>query len=116
MTPHPGNTYAIGAGTGFYDWQLVRRGSWVHDVGYFMVSSLTVADRRTHERDLLAGYLDTLARHTGDRPRDAWPQYCATPVYGLGAWLQAIAAGTFHPADTCLVAIERFVAAYRDLH
>jgi hypothetical protein len=36
-------------------------------------------------------------------------------VYGLGAWLQTIAAGTFQPVDTCLVTIERFTAAYRDL-
>jgi aminoglycoside phosphotransferase (APT) family kinase protein len=114
--PHPGNTYAIGIRTGFYDWQLVRRGSWAHDVGYFIVSSLAVPDRRAHERDLLAGYLDALARQIGSRPDQAWAQYCATPVYGLGAWLQTIAAGTFQPVDTCLVTIERFVVAYRDLH
>jgi Phosphotransferase enzyme family len=114
--PHPGNTYATDTGTGFYDWQLVRAGCWVHDVGYFIVSSLTVADRRAHERDLLDGYLDALSRRTGDPPRHVWPQYCATPVYGLGAWLQTIAAGTFQPVDTCLVTIERFAAAYRDLH
>jgi hypothetical protein len=113
--PHPGNTYAVGATTGFYDWQLIRRGSWVHDVGYFIASSLTPGDRREHERDLLAGYLDALARHGGHRPEDPWSQYCATPVYGLGAWLQTIAAGTFQPVDTCLVTIERFAAAYRDL-
>jgi Ser/Thr protein kinase RdoA (MazF antagonist) len=113
--PHPGNTYAIDDTVGFYDWQLIRRGSCVHDVGYFIASSLTVTDRREHERDLLAGYLDVLARRGGHRPADLWPQYCATPVYGLGAWLQTLAAGTFQPVDTCLVAIERFAAAHRDL-
>lgn len=113
--PHPGNTYAIGKTIGFYDWQLVRQGAWVHDVGYFLASGLTVADRRGHERDLLAGYLDALAERGGERPEDAWAQYRRTPVYGLGAWLQTIAAGTFQPVDTCLAAIERFAAAYRDL-
>ena len=113
--PHPGNTYAIGSSVGFYDWQLVRAGAWVHDVGYFVASSLTVADRRAHERDLLAGYLDALARAGAERPGQPWAQYRATPVYGLGAWLQTIAAGTFQPRDTCLVTIERFAAAYRDL-
>jgi aminoglycoside phosphotransferase (APT) family kinase protein len=113
--PHPGNTYALGATIGFYDWQLVRRGAWVHDVGYFIVSSLPVSDRRAYERDLLAGYFDVLARRGGTPPDDGWDQYCKTPVYGLGAWLQTIAAGTFQPVDTCLVAIERFTAAYRDL-
>lgn len=113
--PHPGNTYALGATTGFYDWQLVRRGAWVHDVGYFIASSLTVDDRRAHERDLLAGYLDALERRGVSRPADGWAQYRASPVYGLGAWLQTIAAGTFQPLDTCLATIERFAAAYRDL-
>jgi aminoglycoside phosphotransferase (APT) family kinase protein len=113
--PHPGNTYGIGASIGFYDWQLVRRGAWVHDVGYFIASSLTVADRRESERDLLTGYLDALGRQAGHRPEHAWERYCVTPVYGLGAWLQTVAAGTFQPVDTCLVAIERFAAAYRDL-
>ena len=37
------------------------------------------------------------------------------PVYGLGAWLQTLAAGTFQPLDTSLATVERFAAAYRDL-
>lgn len=109
--PHPGNTYAIGDTVGFYDWQLVRRGSWAHDVGYFVVAGLTVDDRREHERELLAGYLAALGDH---RPDDAWAQYRAAPVYGLGAWLQTLAAGTFQPVETCLVAVDRFASAYRD--
>ena len=113
--PHPGNTYRLADTIGFYDWQLVRRGAWVHDVGYFIVSSLDVADRRAHEHDLLAGYLAALAGAGGERPQDAWEQYRESPVYGLGAWLQTIAAGTFQPLDTCLVTIDRFATAYRDL-
>jgi hypothetical protein len=113
--PHPGNTYAIGTTTGFYDWQLVRRGAWVHDVGYFIASSLSPADRREHERELLAGYLDALVRRGISRPEDGWAEYRAAPVYGLGAWLQTLAAGSFQPLDTCLVTIDRFAAAYREL-
>ncbi len=108
--PHPGNTYTLGATVGFYDWQLVRSGSWAHDVGYFIGSSLTVADRRRHERELLARYLAALGR----RPADAWSLYRRTPVFGLGSWLQTLAAGTFQPLDLCLATIERFAAAYRD--
>jgi hypothetical protein len=55
----------------------------------------------------------TLARCAGHRPEHAWAQYCTTPVYGLGAWRQTIAAGK--PIETCLVAVERFAAAYGDL-
>ena len=109
--PHPGNTYLLGDALGFYDWQLVRAGSWVHDVGYLVVSSLTVADRREHERALLEHYLRTLGR----RPPDAWEHYRRSPVFGLGSWLQTLAAGTFQPRDVCLVTLDRFLAAYRDL-
>ena len=113
--PHPGNTYAAGDTIGFYDWQLVRSGTWAHDVGYFIAAGLAVADRRAHERALLAGYLDALVVRGGERPDEAWALYRGTPVYGLGAWLQTIAAGTFQPVETCLVMIERLAAAYRDL-
>jgi hypothetical protein len=60
---------------------------------------------------LLSGYLDALGRH----PSDAWQLYRATPLFGLGSWLQAFAGGSFQPADICLATIERFAAAYRDL-
>lgn len=113
--PHPGNTYAIGDRIGFYDWQLVRRGAWAHDVGYFVAGSLGVRERRAHERDLLAHYVAALARNGCKPPGDPWEQIRRTPVYGLGAWLQTIAAGTFQREDVCLAMIERFAAAYRDL-
>lgn len=116
--PHPGNTYRLpGSRTGFYDWQLVRTGNWSHDVGYFMVSSLSVADRRVHERALLEGYLEALAA-TGVEPPDlpaAWESYRATPAFGLGTWMHTISAGSFQPPDICVSTIERFSAAYADL-
>jgi hypothetical protein len=108
--PHIGNSYAVDGRVGFYDWQLIRSGTWAHDVGYFVVSSLTVADRREHERDLLALYLAALGR----RPAGAWELYRRTPIFGLGSWLQTLAAGSFQPRDVCLPVIERFAAAYRD--
>lgn len=108
--PHPGNTYTLGSTVGYYDWQLVRRGTWAHDVGYFVASSLTVADRRAHERDLLAAYLHAL----GHCPSEAWALYRSTPAFGLGSWLQTLAAGTFQPVDVCLATVDRFAAAYRD--
>jgi len=116
--PHPGNTYGLADGTtGFYDWQLVRSGTWAHDVGYFVVSALTVSDRRAHERALLDGYLDWLARLGVPRPDrdDAWRLYRRTPVFGLGSWLHTLSGGGFQPVDTCLATIERFAAAYADL-
>jgi len=116
--PHPGNTYALpGYRTGFYDWQLVRTGNWSHDVGYFMVSSLSIEDRRAHERDLLAGYLELLAGAGVEPPGagPAWDRYRSTPAFGLGTWMHTISAGSFQPVDVCVSTIERFSAAYADL-
>jgi hypothetical protein len=115
--PHPGNTYALlGDVTGFYDWQLVRTGNWSHDIGYFIVSSLDVADRRVHERSLLRYYLDELTRQGAPAPdsEDAWSLYRQTPAFGLGTWLHTLSGGGFQPFDQCLATIERFAAAYAD--
>ncbi|MGC9963754.1 MAG: phosphotransferase [Acidimicrobiales bacterium] len=116
--PHPGNTYSLpGCRTGFYDWQLVRTGNWSHDVGYFLVSSLDVSDRRTHDKELLLGYLETL-RHSGVDPpgfAHAWARYRATPAFGLATWLHTLSAGSFQPVDVCTTTIRRFATAYEDL-
>jgi hypothetical protein len=116
--PHPGNTYALpGHRTGFLDWQLVRVGNWSHDVGYFLVSSLDPTDRRTHERALLAGYLEALWAAGVAAPGwdAAWERYRATPAFGLATWLHTLSFGTFQPAGVCLATIRRFAAAYEDL-
>jgi hypothetical protein len=111
--PHLANTYRIGAEVGFLDWQLVRRGSYIHDVGYFLVSALSPTDRRAHERDLVAGYAAALGGRV--TPAEAWDAYRATPVFGLGSWLQTLAGGGFQPDEVSLAAIERFASAYVDL-
>ena len=116
--PHPGNTYRAASGaTGFLDWQLARVGHWSHDVGYFLVGSLDIADRRAHESDLLAGYLDALSRAGAAEPSwdSAWARYRATPAFGLATWLHTLSFGTFQPADLCVATIRRFAAAYDDL-
>jgi hypothetical protein len=116
--PHPGNTYGLpGSRTGFFDWQLVRRGDWGHDVGYFLAGSLEIADRRAHERDLLATYLDA-ARASGGSPPSfgtAWERYRATPAFGLGTWMHTYSAGSFQPEQVSVATIARFSAAYEDL-
>lgn len=42
------------------DWELVAQGKGVMDIAYFLLSSVTVADRRAWERDLLYSYHQTL--------------------------------------------------------
>ena len=116
--PHPGNTYATASGrTGFFDWQLARLGNWSHDVGYFLVSSLAVEDRRKHERELLGSYLGALA-DAGVRPpslASAWDRYRGTPAFGLATWLHTLSFGTLQREDACVTTIQRFVAAYTEL-
>ncbi len=115
--PHSANTYALGEEiVGFFDWQLVRTGNWSHDVGYFIVSSLDVEERRTHERSLLEGYLEALGAAGADAPRfdEAWDRYRRSPTYGLAAWLHTVAGARFHPLPDCLAVIGRFGAAYGD--
>jgi hypothetical protein len=116
---HLGNTYSIPGGrTGFLDWQLARTGNWSHDVGYFIVSSLDVEDRRNHDEELLAYYLDALGRAAGASP-PTWPRarerYRAMPAFGLATWLHTLSFGTFQRPEACAAVIARFAAAYRDL-
>ncbi|MBO0708073.1 MAG: phosphotransferase [Candidatus Dormibacteraeota bacterium] len=116
--PHPGNTYLLpGPVTGFYDWQLVRTGHWSHDLGYFLVSSLAIPERRSHERDLIRLYLERLADKGATAPtfEAAWSRYRATPAFGLGTWLHTYAFGGLQPREACLATLERFAAAYQDL-
>jgi hypothetical protein len=116
--PHPGNTYSLpGDRTGFYDWQLVRTGDWCHDVGYFLVGSLSVDDRRSCERDLLAGYLDALGSAGAPVPgfERAWDRYRSSPAFGLASWVHTYSAGSFQADSVCLATIERFGTAYSDL-
>jgi hypothetical protein len=55
------NTYLLPDGTGgFLDWQLSAMSTWVHDVHYLIVTSLSVADRRLQERSLIERYLNKL--------------------------------------------------------
>ena len=115
--PHIGNTYRLGDGSiGFYDWQVAQWGSWEHDVGYFMISALDIADRRKHERALLDSYLSVLRGCEVDSPTDdeAWTAYRRTPAYGLPGWISTLM-GNYQRPENTLAAIERFAAAFEDL-
>lgn len=84
--PHVGNMFFDRDGDiGFIDWQAASRGSWAYDVTRFLVSGLDVADRRVHERTLLAGYLDALASLGVAPPAwdAAWLEYRRNTVHGL---------------------------------
>lgn len=117
--PHIGNTYVLPGGeVGFLDWQVVRRGNWSLDVGYFLQGALTTPDRRDHERALLAEYRDALALPAGELPGadEIWLRYRASVAHGLTLWLCTASAGElWQRPDIALALAQRYSAAYADL-
>lgn len=115
---HIGNTYVLPNGdVGFLDWQVVRRGRWSQDVGYFLIGSLTEADRRRHERDLIEAYRTALDVPAAERPGQeaAWREYRSTPAYGLAIWLSTLGSDGWQRPEVSLALSQRFAAAYVEL-
>jgi hypothetical protein len=115
---HIGNTYVLpGDDMGFLDWQVVRRGSWSQDVGYFLVSALTEQDRRVHERDLLEEYRSHLQIPADQLPTaaQAWLHYRASPAYGMAVWLSTLGTDGWQSRDISMALAERFSAAFVEL-
>lgn len=112
---HLGNTY-FGPDrlAGYLDWQTIMWGHWAHDVSDFMTTSMTIEDRRHHERDLLSHYLSGLATAGVAAPDfdDAWLQYRGHAVYNT-CWL--VCHPEWQPEEICSVNTERAYAAVVDL-
>jgi hypothetical protein len=86
---HVGNLFLDSGGNpSLVDWQLVQRGRWYLDVGYHIASTLTVTERRSAERDLLAHYLDALSSHGVDAPPwdTAWREIASGMLHGFFLW------------------------------
>ena len=84
---HFANSYVLpnGAG-GVLDFQVSARGFLMHDIGYYIQSSLSVEKRRKHERDLLASYRDRLGTHgVKELPsmEMLWLEYRRSMIYGF---------------------------------
>lgn len=113
---HVGNVYFDGDAPALCDWQVLGRGSPAFDVAYLMGSALTVADRRSAERELLSHYLQALgAAGVDDVPSDAemWQLYRAHMAYGLFAWLTNLE--VFQDGDIINEVLHRFGSAVIDL-
>ena len=112
---HQGNTYILPDGERLWlDWQLVRRGRPWRDLTYVMVGTLTIEERRQHERDLLALYrqklIDTGA--TGVIGLDEiWEQHRRWIMLAVQAWVAALDRW----GHTRLPIIERCFVAAEDL-
>ncbi|PPJ25812.1 hypothetical protein C5E45_18990 [Nocardia nova] len=84
---HLGNTFATADGkAGLLDWQVVGQAPGMREVSYFLTHSVETDLRRTHEKDLLRCYLETLSEQgvtdapTFDR---AWEDY---RYFAFDAW------------------------------
>ncbi|MDL9938641.1 phosphotransferase [Gordonia sp. ABSL1-1] len=116
--PHVGNTYLLGDQLGFLDWQVVRRGNWSLDLGYFLQGALTIEDRRAHEDALLEEYRDALALPAAVLPSKSEIRlgYAASVAHGLTLWLCTASAGElWQRPDIALALAQRYSAAYADL-
>jgi hypothetical protein len=115
---HIGNTYVLPDGNvGFLDWQVVRRGEWSQDVGYFLVSALTSEDRRRSERDLLEVYRTALDVPDSDRlsREQMWLRYRTTPAYGMAIWLSTLGTDGFQSQSVSSELAQRFSSAFVEL-
>jgi Phosphotransferase enzyme family len=117
--PHIGNTYLRPDGeVGFLDWQVVRRGNWSLDLGYFLQGALTVEDRRRSERGLLDEYRSALALPANELPsaEEIWLRYRASVAHGLTIWLCTASAGElWQRPDIAIALAQRYSTAYADL-
>jgi hypothetical protein len=112
--PHIGNTYLDGSGRpAFLDWQGVCIAPPMDDVAYFIAGALTVADRRAHERDLVALYRDAVAASGGpvvDADAD-WLDYRQHHLHGF---LWSLTGPKMQPRERVFAMSERHVAAITD--
>jgi hypothetical protein len=71
-------------GVAAVDWQTVGLGPPGRDLAYFLATSLSTEDRRSHEADLLETYRRALADHgvTGYTPEDCWADYRVGMLHG----------------------------------
>jgi Phosphotransferase enzyme family len=117
--PHIGNTYVLPDDqVGFLDWQMLRRGNWSLDLGYFLQGALTIEDRRRGERELLQEYRGALELPADAKPSaDAvWLRYRASVAHGLAIWMATLSGGdAWQRAEICLALAQRYAAAFIDL-
>jgi aminoglycoside phosphotransferase (APT) family kinase protein len=116
--PHIGNTYVLPDDTvGFLDWQMVRRGNFALDLGYFLQGALTIEDRRRSERDLVEEYRGALSLPADDMPSadEVWLRYRASVAHGLAIWIATLSGDAWQGAEVCLALAQRYAAAFVDL-
>ena len=106
---------------GLNDWQTCAKGHWSRDVGYVLVTSLTIENRRLWEKELITYYLEQLEKNGGKPdPFDrAFDLYRMSIPSALIMWMGALApeddAPEMQPEDSCLEFITRMAQTWDDL-
>jgi hypothetical protein len=114
---HPGNVYFRNGKAGLLDWQAVRKGHPCRELSYTLITSMTTADRRAHQRDLLDVYRGALTAAGGpalDRD-NLWDRYRQGATYAYVATLITSGMGGMQDDTIALEGLARSVAALDDL-
>lgn len=96
---HIGNLFDDRGRIGFCDWGMMHVGQGLRDVAYLLTMALTPDDRRIHEREFIARYLEHRERLGAPAIGfdDAWSWYRAYAAYTVVACCQVV---TFPPDAT----------------
>jgi aminoglycoside phosphotransferase (APT) family kinase protein len=119
---HLKNWYVAGNGEmGLSDWQCSNAGHWSRDLIYTIATALTIEDRRKWDRDLIAYYLEELARHGGPKVSmdEAW-LHCRQQLWtALSWWLVTLCPPEglpdMQPRDTTIEFLTRISTAMDDM-
>lgn len=114
---HPGNVYFRNGEAGLLDWQAVRRGHPGRELAYTLITSMTTADRRAHQRALLDEYRRALFAAGGPDldPDELWDRYRMGAQYPYVATLIVAGAGGMQAENIAMEGLRRSVAALDDL-
>jgi hypothetical protein len=115
---HIGNTYVLpNDDVGFLDWQVLRRGNFSLDLGYFLQGAISKEDRRANEVDLVGQYYEALDLPAEERPtnEEVWLRYRASAAHGLALWLATASGSTWQLPEVSLALARRYSAAFTDL-
>lgn len=114
---HQGNLFVDGGEVGYLDWACTCRSVGARDVAYYFCASLPTELRRSHEKELLSSYCESL--NDNDAPldieelREYYRRYAA---YGWVAAVTTLAAGDrMQSIDVGRRATQQANATIRDL-
>jgi Phosphotransferase enzyme family len=90
--PHIGNLFLDHGRVGFLDWGIININTPMRDVSYFLTMSMSIEDRRAHERDLLRFYLDLRKAGGGSEITfdEAWFAHRVHASYNVPASCQVV--------------------------